>query len=121
MTVRTRRLMKRPPAERPGSYQDSARFTWDDAGELVLAAVSCPVCLTAEPVSWTYGRWGRQPYLDCICLNCDVRWYLRVSPEQLLRISVLDIVGAIPVTPQPRGARLPQRSKHRSQSLPGEA
>jgi hypothetical protein len=79
-----------------GPYRDSARFTWEDPGELVLAAVSCPVCLAAEPVSWTYGRWGRAAYLDCACLECSVRWYLRVTPEQLLRISSLDIIARAP-------------------------
>jgi hypothetical protein len=91
-----RRLTTRDLAGCSGPYQDSARFTWQDAGELVLAAVACPVCLTADPVRWTYGRWGRQAYLDCACPDCRVRWYLRVTPEQLFRISSLDIIGRLP-------------------------
>jgi hypothetical protein len=84
------------PAERPSPYQDSARFTWEDTGAFVLAALSCPACLAAEPVSWTYRRSGRQPYLDCACADCHVRWNLRVTPEQLLRISALDNLGRLP-------------------------
>lgn len=86
-------MLRREPAGPSGPYHDSARFTWEDPVELVLAAVSCPVCLTADPVGWAYVRRGRQPYLECACLDCGVRWYLRVTPEQLLRISVLDTIG----------------------------
>ena len=89
-------MPRRLPGEGRSLYQDSARFTWRDPGEFVIAAVTCPVCLTAVSVSWTYGRWGRQPYLDCVCGDCDVRWYLRVTPEQLLRISALDTLGRLP-------------------------
>lgn len=90
--------MPRPARHHPaeGPYQDAARFTWEDPGELVLAAVSCPVCLTARPVNWMYERRGRELYLDCACVDCHVRWYLRVTPDQLLRISALDTVGRLP-------------------------
>lgn len=79
-----------------GRYQDDARFTREDPGELVLAALCCPVCLAAEWVSWMYGQSGPEPYLDCGCLDCDVRWYVRVTPEQMQRIAALDILGQGP-------------------------
>jgi hypothetical protein len=79
-----------------GRYEEDARFARDDPAELVLAALSCPVCLRSEWVHWMYEKRGPQPHLDCGCLDCDVRWYLRVTPEQILRIEALDILGYRP-------------------------
>jgi hypothetical protein len=89
-------LLRHERDGRLGPYQDSARFERQDPGEFVLAALSCPVCLATEPVSWIYGRRGRQPYLDCGCLDCHVRWCVRVTREQLHRITALDILGRLP-------------------------
>jgi hypothetical protein len=83
--------IRHQPGERPGRYQDTARFTAEDPRELVIAALSCPICLTGEGVGWSEGRWGHQHYLDCACSVCNFRWHLRVTFEQLLRVAALTI------------------------------
>jgi hypothetical protein len=68
---------------------DTARFRCDDPDVLVLASLSCPLCLRSEEVEFDAALEGYDPSVECMCPRCDERWRVYLTPEQALRIGLM--------------------------------
>jgi hypothetical protein len=68
---------------------DTARFRSDDPDELVLASLSCPICLSGNEVDWTLEGEGYDPSVECVCHLCEWSWCVYLTPDQALRLTLL--------------------------------
>lgn len=69
---------------------DTARFRADDPDPLVEASLSCPLCLRSEQVQWEAALEGYDPSVECRCPSCEERWRVYLTPEQALRVGLMD-------------------------------
>jgi hypothetical protein len=73
---------------------DIARFREDDADELVMASLACPVCLCSEQVEWALRSGGYDPLVECKCPRCEQQWRVFMMPHQALRMGLLELNAA---------------------------
>jgi hypothetical protein len=69
---------------------DVARFRQDDPNELVLTSLACPLCLRSERVDWHFQSGGYDPSVECVCPRCEERWRVFMTPNQALRLVLLE-------------------------------
>jgi hypothetical protein len=67
-----------------------AHFRGDDPNELVLASLACPYCLSSEDVYWGLHSAGYDPYAECVCPSCEECWRVFLTPNQALRLALLE-------------------------------
>jgi hypothetical protein len=65
----------------------SAAFALDDPDILVVAALSCPMCLGADS-RVDIGPVAGDVAATCSCGSCDATWSLALEPQQLLRLAL---------------------------------
>jgi DNA-directed RNA polymerase subunit M/transcription elongation factor TFIIS len=73
---------------------DVARFRQDDAHELVIASLACPLCLYSEAVEWELRSDGYDPSVECACPRCEERWRVFMTPDQALRLGLIELGAA---------------------------
>jgi hypothetical protein len=73
---------------------DTARFRHDDARELVMASLACPLCLCSESVEWELRSDGYDPSVECACPRCEERWRVFMMPQQALRLGLMELHAA---------------------------
>ncbi len=71
---------------------DTARFRPDDADALVTASLACPICLRSEGVGLQATLEGYDPSVQCRCPTCQERWRVYLTPDQALRLGLMDRV-----------------------------
>jgi hypothetical protein len=72
---------------------DTARFRADDPASLVTASLACPICLGSERVAWEAALEGYDPSVECWCPDCEQRWRVYLTPQQELRIGLMEASG----------------------------
>ena len=78
-------------------YRDHARFEAADPDELVLASLACPYCLEVAAIEWGFVGSASPPAVTCFCRDCQSDWYVSLTPEQALRLGLMDAFD--PLTP----------------------
>jgi hypothetical protein len=73
---------------------DVARFRQDDAHELVIASLACPLCLYSDGVQWELRSDGYDPSVECACPRCEERWCVFMTPDQALRLGLIELGAA---------------------------
>jgi hypothetical protein len=56
---------------------------------LVEASLACPVCLHSEDIRWHAVLQGYDPSVQCRCPTCDERWRVYLTPDQALRLGLM--------------------------------
>jgi hypothetical protein len=67
-----------------------AHFRHNDPNELVLASLACRFCLSSEDVEWRFQSGGYDPSVECVCPRCEERWRVFMTPNQALRLVLLE-------------------------------
>jgi hypothetical protein len=67
-----------------------AHFRADDPDELVLASLACPFCLRSDDVDRRFLSRGYDPCLECVCPRCEERYRVFMTPNQALRLVLLE-------------------------------
>jgi DNA-directed RNA polymerase subunit M/transcription elongation factor TFIIS len=90
--VNAARLPRRARQEQSGpidGLHDIARFALNDPDVLVTASLACPLCLRTEEVEWRARLQGYDPSVQCRCVACNERWRVYLTPDQALRIALM--------------------------------
>jgi DNA-directed RNA polymerase subunit M/transcription elongation factor TFIIS len=69
---------------------DVARFRQSDPDDLVTASLACPFCLYSEDVDWQFQSGDYDPSVECVCQRCEERWRVFMTPNQALRLVLLE-------------------------------
>ncbi len=79
---------------------ETACFRPADAGLLVAASLSCPLCLSSA-VHWSLSGGGYDRRARCVCVSCSYERDVYLTPEQALRLSLHPTCELDPTPPPP--------------------